>query len=223
MSLQMQRRTFLITGSRAILSASLASVLGCSGTSQRATTATTSAGLKGFGDDLESRIPQLMAEAAVPGLSIALIRQAEVVWRRGFGVCGAASTRPVDSDTIFEAQSMSKPVFAYAVLKLCETGVLSLDTPLTKYTSERVVVNDPRLDFITPRHVLSHSSGFQNWRSVAEPLSIQFMPGKRWLYSGEAYAYLQSVVTRLTGHMNPRFARRMKPTYGCARPTSMTT
>ncbi len=95
---------------------------------------------------------------------------------------------------------MSKPVFAYAVLKLCERGVLDLDTPLTKYTPERPVSNDPRLDLITPRHILSHTSGFQNWRAAGEPLSIHFTPGDRWLYSGEGYSYLQSVVTRLTGH-----------------------
>ena len=41
----------------------------------------------------------------------------------------------IDNDTLFEAASMSKPVFAYVVVKLCETGVMNLDTPLTKYQS----------------------------------------------------------------------------------------
>ena len=75
---------------------------------------------------------------------------------------------------------MSKPVFAYAVLKLCEMGLLDLDTPLTRYTPERWVPNDPRLDLITARHVLSHTSGFQNWRASGTPLSIDFTPGARW-------------------------------------------
>jgi CubicO group peptidase (beta-lactamase class C family) len=64
-------------------------------------------------------------------------------------------------------------------------------------------VGDPRIELITARHVLSHTSGFQNWRSGREPLRIHFRPGERWLYSGEGYYYLQSVLTQLTGHADP--------------------
>ena len=140
-----------------------------------------------------------MEEAKVPGLSIAIIKDAKLDWRRGFGVKDAASRKPVDDDTVFEAASMSKPVFAYAVMKLCERGVMDLDTPLTRYTSERFLDGDPRLDLITARHVLSHTSGFQNWRSKADPLAIHFTPGEKYLYSGEGYSYLQSVVAHVTG------------------------
>jgi CubicO group peptidase (beta-lactamase class C family) len=100
---------------------------------------------------------------------------------------------------VFGVASVSKTVFAYAVMQLCELGVLDLDTPLTKYAPERFLVGDPRLDLITARHCLSHSSGFQNWRSEEDPLRIQFTPGEKWSYSGEGYSYLQSVVTHLTG------------------------
>lgn len=140
----------------------------------------------------------------VPGLSMGIVKDAQLRWRRGFGVKDAASKKPVDDDTVFEAASMSKPVFAYAVMKLCERGVMDLDTPLTQYTSERFLGGDPRLDLITPRHVLSHTSGFQDWRSEKEPLKIHFTPGEKWLYSGEGYSYLQTVVTRLTGHVNQK-------------------
>jgi CubicO group peptidase (beta-lactamase class C family) len=110
---------------------------------------------------------------------------------------------------MFEAASMSKPVFAYVVMKLCETGVMNLDTPLTKYTSARFLEGDARLELITARHILSHTSGFQNWRSDAKPLAIHFTPGERYLYSGEGYNYLQAVVTELLGqpfetYMNAR-------------------
>src|SRR6266699_426718 len=115
--------------------------------------------------------------------------------RRAFGVKDAASKVPVDDATMFEAASMSKPVFAYAVLKLCERGVLDLDTPLTHYTTSRLLAGDPRLDLITARHVLSHTTGFANWRSQSHPLSIAFTPGTQWSYSGEGYSYLQSVIS----------------------------
>jgi len=144
-----------------------------------------------------------MRESNVPGLSIAAISNARITWRRGFGIKDHVSREPVDTDSMFEAASMSKPVFAYAVMKLCEQGVLHLDTPLTRYTSERFVPDEPRLDLITPRHLLSHTSGLPNWRSSTTPLKLQFNPGEQWLYSGEGYHYLQSVVTRLTGRVMP--------------------
>jgi CubicO group peptidase (beta-lactamase class C family) len=152
--------------------------------------------------DLEKQIPEVMAETKTPGFSIAILRDAKILWRRGFGVKDSISKEPVDNDTVFQAASVSKTVFAYAVMKLCEKGVLDLDTPLTKYTSERYLEGDPRLDLITARHVLSHTSGFQNWRSRAKPLAIHFTPGEKYRYSGEGYSYLQSVVTHLTGHVN---------------------
>jgi RNA polymerase sigma factor (sigma-70 family) len=154
--------------------------------------------------DLEKQIPKRMEEARVPGLSIAIIKDAKLFWRRGFGVKDVTSKELVDNDTVFEAASTSKPVFAYAVMKLCEKGVMNLDTPLTKYTPERLLKGDPRLDLITARHVLSHTSGFQNWRSEKDPLKIHFKPGEKWSYSGEGYYYLQSVVTHLKGKVSKK-------------------
>lgn len=149
--------------------------------------------------EMEKQIPNMMKQTAVPGLSITIINGARLRWRRGFGVRDRASGRLVDNNTMFEAASLSKPVFAYAAMKLCEKGVMDVDTPLTKYTSERFLEGDPRLDLITARHVLCHTSGFQSWRSEKEPLRIHFTPGEKFLYSGEGYSYLQSVVTHLTG------------------------
>ena len=152
--------------------------------------------------DLEQQVPKLLKESAVPGASVALIKDAKLFWRRGFGTTGNTSKQRVDPDTVFAAASMSKPVFAYFVLKLCEKGVLDLDAPLTRYTAQRYIEDDPRIDLITARHVLSHTGGFQEWRSGNTPLRIHFTPGERFMYSGEAYSYLQSVVTRLIGHVN---------------------
>jgi CubicO group peptidase (beta-lactamase class C family) len=101
---------------------------------------------------------------------------------------------------LFNAASISKTVFAYAVMKLSERGLLDLDKPLTTYTDERWLEDDPRFDQITARHVLSHTSGLQNWSSKDDPLRIHFAPGSKWLYSGEGYSFLQSIVTRVTGH-----------------------
>lgn len=151
---------------------------------------------------LKDEIPRTMENTQVPGLCIAVIHDARILWRQGFGVKLAGSNQRVDNDTVFDVGSVSKTVFAYAVMKLSERGILNLDTPLTRYTPLRIIDNDPRLDLITARHVLSHTSGLQNWRSGSEPLKIHFTPGEKYLYSGEGYNYLQSVVTQLTGHVD---------------------
>lgn len=173
------RRLFLVQSGRTGLGLSLLPLAACSRppdarreSEEDAPTALTA--------DLETQIPSLLAAAHVPGLSIAIVRDARVVWSRGFGVKNSISKAPVDTDTLFEAGSVSKTVFAYAVMKLGEKGLLDLDTPLTKYTSERWIKDDPRFNQITARHVLSHTSGLQNWRSTKERLRIHFAPGSQW-------------------------------------------
>jgi CubicO group peptidase (beta-lactamase class C family) len=190
----MKRRRFLSECSRTAFGISLLPVSGCGllehSLEQPAAKLTVA--------DLEQRVPQWLEEAQVPGLSMAIVEKGRLVWRRGFGLTNAASRLPVKPDTIFTCCSMTKPVFAYFVMKLCERGVLGLDVPLTRYVSEPYLEGDPRLDLITARHCLSHTTGFQNWRGEdGKPLSIHFPPGSRWSYSGEGYAYLASVVTKL--------------------------
>jgi CubicO group peptidase (beta-lactamase class C family) len=157
---------------------------------------------------LERVIPQLMKDGEVPGLSIALIRDSKVLWQRGFGVKSVETKEPVGDDTVFEAASLSKPVFAYAVLKMVDRGQLDLDTPLTKYLPGAYVPNDARLNLITARIVLSHRTGFPNWRPRGGPLEIHFTPGERFSYSGEGFVYLQRVVERLSGQPLDAFMRK---------------
>src|SRR5262245_21458007 len=78
---------------------------------------------------VEQRIPQLMKDGDVPGISIALLRNGELVWHHGFGVKNTKTNEPVVDTTVFEAASLSKPVFAYAVLKLVDAGKFELDKP----------------------------------------------------------------------------------------------
>ena len=157
---------------------------------------------------LEEEIPRLMNVADVPGLSAALIRDGKVAWLRGFGVMNAATRAPVRSDTVFEAASLSKPVVAYAVLKLVDAGKLSLDVPLVKYLPGAYVENDERLSLITARRVLSHTAGLPNWRPQGQPLKIYLTPGERFSYSGEGFVYLQKVVEHLTGETLDELVRK---------------
>lgn len=188
------RRDFLVRSGHAALGVALFSPVG-----SRTAQPTGDAVWRALIEHLEARIPPLMTEMMVPGVSLVLIRDAAVAWRRVFGVKDAATKQPVDTETIFEAASMSKPVFAYAVMKLCEKKVLDLDRPLVRYGGPAFLEGDPRIKLITARHVLSHSAGFQNWRSESNPLRIHFTPGAAYRYSGEGFAWLQSIVSHGTG------------------------
>jgi CubicO group peptidase (beta-lactamase class C family) len=156
--------------------------------------------------DLESIIPERMQEAKVPGLSIALIEDAELIWSQGFGIKSAASGEPVTNDTIFAAQSLGKPVFAYAALKMCDMDFLELDTPLTEYLPEPYLPDELH-QLITMRHVLCHTTGFPNWRPKGKPLKVLFAPGERFSYSGEGYVYLQKVIENMTGQPLDEFMK----------------
>ena len=152
---------------------------------------------------IERLVPALMDELHVPGVSIAVIRDRAVAWSKGFGVSDAATGAPVTRATLFEAASMSKPVFAVLVMQLADAGRLDLDRPLDSYAREPYVPDQPGRRRVTARMVLSHTAGFPNWRPGGEeregPLPLLFEPGARFTYSGEGMFYLQRVVERMTG------------------------
>jgi CubicO group peptidase (beta-lactamase class C family) len=146
---------------------------------------------------LQKDVPRLMKEAEVPGMAVVVLRDGKVRWAQNFGVKNAKSGAAVDDATIFEAASLSKPVFAYAVLKLMEQGKIGLDVPLTRYLPKPYIEGDTRLEKTTARIVLSHRTGFPNWRGDGNALTIHFTPGERFSYSGEGFVYLQRVVEQI--------------------------
>lgn len=116
------------------------------------------------------------------------------------------------AEAIFEAASLGKPVFAAAVLTLVQQGKLNLDAPLSGYLREPYrhsrnpfhpdapsdPVADARLEHVTARMVLSHTTGLPNWDRSAT-LHFDAEPRARWGYSGEAYLYLQKAVETISG------------------------
>lgn len=109
--------------------------------------------------------------------------------------------RAITTETVFQAASLSKPLFAYAVRALVESGKLDLDAPLTEYLHERYVVDDPLLSAITARRVLCHMTGWPNWRPSGGRLIRDRIPGTAFGYSGEGYLYLQAVVEQIVGKL----------------------
>ena len=150
-------------------------------------------------------LPKLMEVTAVPGIAIGIVQADKPLWQKFAGVTDAGTKGTITTDTMFPAASLGKPVAAYAVLRLAARGRLDLDKPLKTYVPDHAPA-DPRGDKVTARHVLSHSTGFRNWRnSTEQPLVPDFEPGSRFQYSGEGSYYLQRVVEQVTGRAVQQF------------------
>jgi CubicO group peptidase (beta-lactamase class C family) len=159
-------------------------------------------------DEVAAELPRLMRLASVPGVSLAVVGRGGTE-ARGFGVRRAGGEDAVTGDTVFEAASLGKPVFAYLVLRLAELGRLEMDRPLREYLP-LPNPSDARAAGITAGHVLSHSGGWPNWRFARESvLTADFEPGSRFSYSGEGFYFLQRVVEHVTGRGVAAVAREM--------------
>ncbi len=109
------------------------------------------------------RIPELMASQAIPGLAVALVDGDEAVWVQGFGHVDGDGSAPVDADTIFSVQSMSKLFTATAVMRAVQDRRVDLDEPITTYLPEFTVhsaFEDHPERLITLRMLLAHTAGF---------------------------------------------------------------
>ena len=156
----------------------------------------------------DAGLPQLMNEALVPGASLAIIRGGRIAEVVSCGVRHSRSPLSVDENTVFDAASLSKPIFAQVVLQLVDQGQLTLDTLLVDQLAG-YIANDPRASSISVAHALSHSSGLPNWRSLEHPLRTYFSPGERFSYSGEGFLYLQRVVEAVTGEPLEGLAQKL--------------
>lgn len=137
----------------------------------------------------------------IPGVSLALIKNGKVIYHKTYGVKNAFTGEPVNDSTLFEAASITKTVFAFAVNSLAEKGIIDLDKPLYLYLPFEEIAYDERYKLMTARHVLSHQTGLPNW-SYMEPdgkLRLKFTPGTGYGYSGEGFEYLKRVVVKITG------------------------
>jgi CubicO group peptidase (beta-lactamase class C family) len=163
---------------------------------------------------LDARINQLIADASVHGLAVAVFNNRKPVYKKTFGYKNWKSKEAIRTSTNFYGASLSKSLFAVLVMKLVEEGVLDLDKPLQDYLPKPIYSYTPATKWhdnysdlkedtaykqITARMCLSHTTGFPNWRWDNEggKLKIGFAPGSRYGYSGEGMVYLQVVLQHL--------------------------
>jgi CubicO group peptidase (beta-lactamase class C family) len=158
--------------------------------------------------EIDATVGRLMKEAEVPGVGIALFNDGKVAYLKAFGVRDKENNLPLTVDSVMSGASFTKVAFAYMVLQLADKGTLELDKPVYQYLPKPLpeypnytdLTNDLRYKHITARMLLSHTSGFPNWRAFEDDgkLKIHFEPGSRFAYSGEGIDLLQLAVEAIT-------------------------
>ena len=154
--------------------------------------------------DLKMFIPEYRQLQNIPGVSIALIDDNNVVWADGFGFVNSITKKRVNTNTLFEVASISKVVTAYIALRLVDEGKLSIDKPLLSYLSKEWMPHSIYQDSIKLTHVLSHSSGLSKTKR-----EIMFKPGSAYYYSANGFNLVKDVMEEVTGEKLEELAQRL--------------
>lgn len=135
-----------------------------------------------------------LKQKSIPALGIGYIENGKIEQISVFGKLEKGIK--AHENTIWNVASLTKPITALIVLKLINSGKLSLDEPLYKYYIDPDIKNDSRAKLLTPRIILSHQTGFTNNRENYKDgiLKFEFKPGTKYQYSGEGYDYLRKVI-----------------------------
>lgn len=156
---------------------------------------------------VDAAVIRLMDAGKVTGVGVTIFNDKEVVYSKAFGFRDKEKNLSLTRDSVMIAASLTKSIFAYMVMQLVQERVIDLDKPVYQYLPKPLpeypryadLADDPRLKKITLRMLLSHTSGFPNWRAFTDgKLSIHFEPGSRFAYSGEGIQLAQTVVEIVT-------------------------
>jgi CubicO group peptidase (beta-lactamase class C family) len=163
-----------------------------------------------------------MADYRVPAVSVAVISGGEIAWTKAYGVRATGQPNTLNTEPLFQAASISKPVAALAILRLVEAGHFDLDTDVNTYlTAWQVPPTDGWQPRLTLRQLLSHSAGttvhgflgYNHAETVptpvqildgvspanSDPVRVDTLPGARYRYSGGGISIAQQVAADVLG------------------------
>lgn len=158
-----------------------------------------------------------------PGCALAVIKDGQIIYKRGYGMSNLEYGIPLSPSSIFHIASISKEFTAMAIVMLAQQGKLSLDDDIRKYVSEVPDFGER----ITIRHLIHHTSGLRDqwsllemagWREddviteadildlISRQKALNFRPGDEHLYSNTGYTLLAVIVKRISGQSLRDFA-----------------
>ncbi len=200
----------------AMLLTSFGLAFAASGLQPFGNTVTPGAGLDAFAAFLDKQVPELLLRYDIPGASLALVANGELAWSGAYGYADAANQIPMTTKTTMRVQSISKPITAWGVMRLVQTGKIDLDAPAADYlTSWRFSQAAPGAEHITIRQLLSHTAGLplgdvftiyapgEAMPSLREKLTAEAVPvrepGSSFSYSNTGYNLLELLIEDVTG------------------------
>jgi CubicO group peptidase (beta-lactamase class C family) len=177
-----------------------------------------------FTANLDEHIPGWMNRYDVPGVTVALIWQGDIIWSNAYGYADIEQGTRMTVDTVCRVESISKSVTARGVMKLVEEGIINLDDPIKKYlTSWEFPETDIDVEKVTIRDLLSHRSGLalgsigleyapQGPRpALREYLTAEVRfnqePGRSFIYSNPGFNLLELLIEDVSGR---NFAKYMQ-------------
>jgi CubicO group peptidase (beta-lactamase class C family) len=183
-------------------------------------------------DRIDAETRRLMAAASVQGLAMAVLDDGQVVFVRSWGRRNVEKNLPLETNTIMYGASLTKFAFAYMVMQLVEEGKIALDRSIAGYLPKSLpeyefyaaLKGDERWRMLTPRILLSHTTGLANFAFVEpdQKMRFHFQPGSRYGYSGEGYILLQFVLeTGLGLKVGDEMQRRVFDRFGMTRTSMM--
>ena len=165
---------------------------------------------------LNKRVPKLMERYDIPGISLALVKEGKIVWTQAYGYTDIGTGRKMTANTVMRAQSISKSVTAWGIMKLTEEGKLNLDDPIVRYLKDwKFPESEYPANKVTIRQLLSHTSGLplgdvfaiyspeEPKPSLRESLTHSAIhvkePGSGFSYSNVGYNLLELLIEEVTG------------------------
>lgn len=144
----------------------------------------------------DAAVEKWLAQNNIPALGLGIIRDGKLKEVKVYG--NLKKGEPAPYDALFNVASLTKPVIAMVTLRLVSAGKWNLDEPLFTYWTDPDLKDDPRHKKLTTRHVLTHQTGFPNWRwnNADKKLAFGADPGTKYGYSGEGFEYLRKALEK---------------------------
>ncbi len=156
-----------------------------------------------------------LSDGPVAGMVVEVVRGADTIVNRGYGLADIASRRPATDSTVFRIGSITKQFTASLIMQLVEQGKVALADSLTRFLPDYPVQGHDVRVF----HLLTHTSGIKSYTSLgprwsahmgeAMPLDtlialfkdepFDFAPGARFLYDNSGYVLLGKIIEVVTG------------------------
>lgn len=159
--------------------------------------------------DNDQSMQSWLKENNIPALGLGIIEDGKLQQVKVFGEIKKGISAP--HNALFNVASLTKPVTAMVALRLISLGKWKLDEPLDTYWIDPDIANDPRHQKLTTRMILSHQTGFPNWRwmNTDKKLNFQFDPGTKYQYSGEGFEYLRKALEKKFGKTLEQLAQEL--------------